>query len=184
MVADVRYVKPSDSFRMNKIVCDQLLDGVYAIFGPPVGQRDIISVRTMSGHVQSICNALDIPHLEASIDDGKNKGNTFSINLHPTANQMSAAFADVIRFLNWTDVAIIYERTEDNSNGGGLIRLSDLMNLKPKLNIHVLYADRDTFVNVLEEIKHLEFHNVIIDTRPGHIGDVLKAVSGYHVFAS
>lgn len=122
--------------------------GVQAIFGP--------SDPTLGAHIYSICDALDIPYLDARIDthsggisssssssfaptksSGGKDGTTadsridgvdtssrtiasplvdryrreFTINLNPTQLLVNNAFEDVIRFLNWTNVAIIYERS-------------------------------------------------------------------------
>lgn len=118
--------------------------GVQAIFGP--------SDPTLGAHIYSICDALDIPYLDARIDThsggmptlfasakphsdndrpvtvSKSDGidvpsaktiaslddrfrREFTINLNPTQLLVNNAFQDVIRFLNWTNVAIIYERS-------------------------------------------------------------------------
>lgn len=71
-----------------------------AIFGP--------SDPLLGAHIQSICEALDVPHLEARIDF-EPVSKEFSINLHPSQEHMNRAFKDVMTFLNWTKVAIIYE---------------------------------------------------------------------------
>ena len=74
-----------------------------AIFGP--------SDPLLGPHVQSICDALDIPHLETRLDLESRTGarNELSINLHPSQEVLNAAYKDLMRFLNWTKVAIIYE---------------------------------------------------------------------------
>lgn len=74
--------------------------GVQAIFGP--------SDPILGAHIQSICEALDVPHLEARIDF-EPTSKELSINLHPSQEHMNKAFKDVMTFLNWTKVAIIYE---------------------------------------------------------------------------
>lgn len=80
--------------------CDQVNKGVYAVFGP--------SDPLLGAHIHSICDALDIPHLETRVDlDSDFK--EFSINLYPTQSMLNQAFEDVMGFLNWTKVAIIYE---------------------------------------------------------------------------
>lgn len=71
-----------------------------AIFGP--------SDPILGAHIQSICEALDVPHLEARIDF-EPISKELSINLHPSQEHMNKAFKDVMAFLNWTKVAIIYE---------------------------------------------------------------------------
>jgi hypothetical protein len=80
--------------------CHQVKFGVQAVFGP--------SDPILGQHIHSICDALDIPHLEARLDlDSEAK--EFSINLYPTQSLLNAAYQDVMTFLNWTKVAIIYE---------------------------------------------------------------------------
>jgi hypothetical protein len=81
-------------------VCRQMEFGVQAIFGP--------SDPILGAHIQSICEALDVPHLEARIDF-EPLSKEFSINLHPSQEHMNKAFKDLMTFLNWTKVAIIYE---------------------------------------------------------------------------
>ena len=73
-----------------------------AIFGP--------SDPLLGPHVQSICDALDIPHLETRLElESRADGNELSINLHPSQDTLNAAYKDLMRFLNWTKVAIVYE---------------------------------------------------------------------------
>lgn len=80
--------------------CQQVKYGVQAVFGP--------SDPILGQHIHSICDALDIPHLEARLDlDTEAK--EFSINLYPAQTLLNAAYLDVMEFLNWTKVAIIYE---------------------------------------------------------------------------
>lgn len=74
--------------------------GVQAIFGP--------SDPILGAHIQSICEALDVPHLEARIDF-EPFSKELSINLHPSQEFMNRAFRDLMIYLNWTKVAIIYE---------------------------------------------------------------------------
>lgn len=71
-----------------------------AVFGP--------SDQVLGAHVHSICDALDIPHLEAR-PDLESEFREFAINLYPAQHLLNAAFQDVMSFLNWTRVAIVYE---------------------------------------------------------------------------
>ncbi|KAG7196449.1 hypothetical protein KM043_013099 [Ampulex compressa] len=97
---DIQYVPKDDSFHASKKACQQVKYGVQAVFGP--------SDPILGQHIHSICDALDIPHLEARLDlDTEAK--EFSINLHPAQSLLNAAYQDVMEFLNWTKVAIIYE---------------------------------------------------------------------------
>lgn len=80
--------------------CSQVQYGVQAVFGP--------SDPLLGAHIHSICDALDIPHLEARLDLDSDI-REFSINLYPAQHLLNAAFQDVMSFLNWTKVAIVYE---------------------------------------------------------------------------
>lgn len=74
--------------------------GVQAIFGP--------SDPVLGAHIQSICEALDVPHIESRVDL-EPLSKELSINLHPSQENMNKAYKDLMTFLNWTKVAIIYE---------------------------------------------------------------------------
>ena len=80
--------------------CKQLSRSVQGIFGP--------SDPLLGAHIQSICEALDVPHLEARVDF-EPTFKEFSINLYPSQDHLNKAFKDLMSFLNWTRVAIIYE---------------------------------------------------------------------------
>ncbi|XP_076271917.1 glutamate receptor ionotropic, kainate 2-like isoform X1 [Rhynchophorus ferrugineus] len=163
LVYDIQYVPSDDSFHASKKACRQVQNGVYAVFGP--------SDPLLGGHIHSICDALDIPHLETRIDletDIKE----FSINLYPAQNLLNAAFEDVMNFLNWTKVAIIYE--EDY----GLIKLRELVRSphNRNLEIHLRQTDPESYRAVLKEIKTKEIHNIVIDTKPSNMQLFLKGI--------
>lgn len=102
--------------------------GVQAIFGP--------SDPFLGTYIYSICDALDIPYLDTRIDaysgrratgalrlsqsgserdraetpfDLDTNSREFAINLNPTQSTVNTAIQDVMRFLNWTKLAIVYE---------------------------------------------------------------------------
>lgn len=81
-------------------MCKQLKEGVGAIFGP--------LSRLSAAHVQSICNAMEIPHLETKWDPRDNK-DFYSINLYPHYVQLSKAYTDLIKYWKWTEFTILYE---------------------------------------------------------------------------
>lgn len=101
LVHDIQYVSRNDSFHAGKTVCSQLNGGAQAIFGP--------CDSLLAAHVQSICDALDIPHLEWRLDYDSG-GKEFSVNLYPSQTLMNKAMQDLINYLNWTRVAVIYEQ--------------------------------------------------------------------------
>lgn len=85
------------------LACFQVTSGVISIFGP---QDPLLGI-----HVQSLCDALDIPHMEARLQNLGEAGHSkeFSINLHPGSAAMSDSLRDLIIYLNWTKVAVLYE---------------------------------------------------------------------------
>lgn len=144
-------------------MCDLVEGGVHAIFGP--------SDHLLGMHIDSICDALDIPHLKTGPDldledatanenapgqdDHVNPLNApgdyfpllsagavpdtddndiaprnqqqqqfrplpprpkhsrrFAINLYPAQHLINEALLDVVQYLNWTRVAIVFEEND------------------------------------------------------------------------
>ncbi|CAH1170182.1 unnamed protein product [Phaedon cochleariae] len=165
LVYDIQYVPRDDSFHASKKACQQVRSGVHALFGP--------SDPLLGAHIHSVCDALDIPHVEARLDaDADADAREFSINLHPAQRLLNAAFQDVMAFLNWTRVAIVYE--EDY----GLIKLRELVRSSNngELEIHLRQADPASYRAVLKEIKSKEIHNIVIDTKPSNMAHFLKGI--------
>ncbi|KAL1516627.1 hypothetical protein ABEB36_000512 [Hypothenemus hampei] len=163
LVYDIQYVPIDDSFHASKKACNQVKNGVYAIFGP--------SDPLLGAHVHSICDALDIPHLETRVDLD-NDFREFSINLYPAQHLLNKAFENVMTFLNWTRVAVIYE------DDYGLIKLRDLVRSPQNadLEIHLRQADPDSYRAILKEIKSKEINNIVIDTKPSNMQLFLKGI--------
>ncbi|KAF5281001.1 hypothetical protein FQA39_LY05206 [Lamprigera yunnana] len=137
--------------------------GVQAIFGP--------SDPVLGAHVQSICEALDVPHIEARIDF-EPFSKELSINLHPTQEFMNKAFRDLMSYLNWTKVAIIYE--EDY----GLFKLQELVKAPDiaKAEMYIRQAGPNSYRQVLREIRQKEIFKLIIDTNPRHIQHFFRTI--------
>jgi len=103
--------------------CKQLSRSVQGIFGP--------SDPLLGAHIQSICEALDVPHLEARVDF-EPTFKEFSINLYPAQDHLNKAFKDLISFLNWTRVAIIYEEDYGKCK---IIKLSSILRIRIQTHI-------------------------------------------------
>ncbi|XP_054261472.1 glutamate receptor ionotropic, kainate 2-like isoform X3 [Macrosteles quadrilineatus] len=163
LVYDIQYVPKDDSFHASKKACQQVEYGVQAVFGP--------SDPLLGAHIHSICDALDIPHLEARVDL-EAEYREFSINLHPSQPLLNKALQDVMTYLNWTRVAVIYEQDY------GLIKLRELVRAPSKrdVEIHLRQADPDTYRAVLKEIKIKEIHNLIVDTKPENMHHFLRGI--------
>ena len=81
-------------------VCKLIKNGVAGIFGP--------SSQVSSGHVQSICNALSIPHVQ-TFWDARESRDYFSISLYPHYEVLGKAYVDLIKYWKWSTFTIIYE---------------------------------------------------------------------------
>ncbi|CAG00456.1 unnamed protein product, partial [Tetraodon nigroviridis] len=99
---DIQRINLFDGFEASRRVCDQLALGVVAVFGP--------SHSSSVSAVQSICNALEVPHIQTrwkhpSVD---NK-DTFFINLYPEYTAIARAILDVVTFFKWKKLTVVYE---------------------------------------------------------------------------
>ncbi|CAH6792504.1 Grik1 [Phodopus roborovskii] len=99
---DIQRINLFDSFEASRRACDQLALGVAALFGP--------SHSSSVSAVQSICNALEVPHIQTrwkhpSVD---NK-DLFYINLYPDYAAISRAVLDLVLYYNWRTVTVVYE---------------------------------------------------------------------------
>ena len=74
LVALPELIEPHNSLKVSQSVCSLLQLGIAGIFGPHAG--------TTSPQVQSICDTMDIPHIETSWDASQQRQD-FLVNLHP-----------------------------------------------------------------------------------------------------
>lgn len=84
------------------LACDQLSLGVAAIFGP--------SHSSSANAVQSICNALGVPHIQTKwkhqISDNRD---VFYVSLYPDFSSLSRAILDLVHFFKWKTVTVVYD---------------------------------------------------------------------------
>ncbi|CAH0390020.1 unnamed protein product [Bemisia tabaci] len=163
LVYDIQFVPTDDSFHASKKACFQVQHGVQAIFGP----TDPI----LGAHIHSICDALDIPHIEARLDLDE-ESRELSVNLYPAQSLLNRAYQDVMSYLNWTKVAIIYEQDY------GLMKLRELIRAPGRrdVELHLRQAEPATYRDVLKEIKSKEIHNLLIDTKPENMHLFLRGI--------
>ncbi|XP_047500047.1 glutamate receptor ionotropic, kainate 2-like [Penaeus chinensis] len=158
----IETIPPYDSFYASKRVCYLVRAGVAAIFGPQSGQT--------SAHVQSICDALEIPHIETRWDY-RLRREDYSVNLYPHPSSLSKAYLDLVRLFGWKSFCILYEDNE------GLVRLQELLKTPPpnefKVTIRQLPRD-DDYRPILREVKNSLEQNIILDCKTEKVGQVLK----------
>ncbi|GIY94535.1 glutamate receptor ionotropic, kainate 2, partial [Caerostris extrusa] len=110
-------------------VCKLLGYGLAGIFGPQSPMA--------AAHVQSISDALEVPHIESRWDY-KLQRDDLSINLHPRAATLNQAYIDVVKKWGWTDFIIIYEENEGellffNWNIHDISKLQEVEHTDPSL---------------------------------------------------
>ncbi|CAB0008629.1 unnamed protein product [Nesidiocoris tenuis] len=156
-------IKNCRKARATRKACGQVEIGLQGMFGPwePV----------LGAHIQSLCEALDLPHIEARLDLDQGH-REFSINLHPSQNHLNAAVKDLITFLNWTRVAIVYE--EDY----GLFKLQELVKSPPgsRTEMYIRQANPNSYRHVLREIRQKDIFKLIVDTNPANMNLFFRAI--------
>ncbi|XP_041089795.1 glutamate receptor ionotropic, kainate 3-like [Polyodon spathula] len=161
---DIQRINIYDSFEASRKACDQLSLGVVAIFGP--------SHSSSSNAVQSICNALEVPHIQVRwkhhpIDNR----DTFYANLYPDYSSLSLAILDLVQFLKWKTATVVYD------DSTGLIRLQELIMAPSRYNIRLkirqLPLDDDARP-LLKEMKRSREFRIIFDCSHTMAAQILK----------
>ncbi|KAK1168091.1 hypothetical protein AOXY_G10947 [Acipenser oxyrinchus oxyrinchus] len=164
---DIQRINLFDSFEASRRACDQLALGVAAVFGP--------SHSSSVSAVQSICNALEVPHIQTrwkhpAVD---NK-DTFYINLYPDYASISRAILDIVQYYKWKTVTVVYE------DSTGLIRLQELLKAPSRYNIRIRIRQLPTMSKdarpLLKEMKKGKEFFVIFDCTHQTTAEVLKQI--------
>ncbi|XP_076549026.1 kainate-type ionotropic glutamate receptor subunit 1D isoform X4 [Osmia lignaria lignaria] len=174
--AQIEQIKPQDSFHASKRVCHLLRSGVAAIFGPQ-------SAHTAS-HVQSICDTMEIPHLETRWDYRLRRQSCL-VNLYPHPTTLSKAYVDLVKAWGWKSFTIIYENNE------GLVRLQELLKAHGPSEFPITVRqlnEGSEYRPLLKQIKNSAESHIVLDCSTERIYDVLKQaqqigmMSDYHSY--
>lgn len=116
--------------------CDQLSLGVAAIFGP--------SHSSSANAVQSICNALGVPHIQTKwkhqVSDNRD---SYYVSLYPDFSSLSRAILDLVHFFKWRTVTVVY----DDSTGTGTVGVC--------LHLQVVHDEHDNVCNMQPSLLRL-----------------------------
>ncbi|KAM7133338.1 glutamate receptor ionotropic, kainate 1 [Molossus nigricans] len=164
---DIQRISLFDSFEASRRACDQLALGVAALFGP--------SHSSSVSAVQSICNALQVPHVQTRWKHPQADGrDLFSVNLHPDQAAISRAVLDLVLHYDWRSVTVVYE------DSTGLIRLQELIKAPSRYNIKIkirqLPSGNKDAKALLKEMKRGREFYVIFDCSHGTAAEVLKQI--------
>ncbi|TKS75564.1 Glutamate receptor ionotropic, kainate 2 [Collichthys lucidus] len=151
---DIQRINIFDSFEASRKACDQLSLGVAAIFGP--------SHSSSANAVQSICNALGVPHVQTKwkhqVSDNRD---SYYVSLYPDFSSLSRAILDLVHFFKWRTVTVVYD------DSTGLIRLQELIKAPSRYNIRLKIRQLPTETKdakpLLKEMKKAKEFHVIFD---------------------
>uniref|UniRef100_A0AAQ5ZZA1 Glutamate receptor n=1 Tax=Amphiprion ocellaris TaxID=80972 RepID=A0AAQ5ZZA1_AMPOC len=151
---DIQRINIFDSFEASRKACDQLSLGVAAIFGP--------SHSSSANAVQSICNALGVPHIQTKwkhqVSDNRD---SYYVSLFPDFSSLSRAILDLVHFFKWRTVTVVYD------DSTGLIRLQELIKAPSRYNIRLKIRQLPTETKdakpLLKEMKKAKEFHVIFD---------------------
>ncbi|XP_065566794.1 glutamate receptor ionotropic, kainate 2-like [Artemia franciscana] len=153
-----------DSFFASERVCQLLRVGVAGIFGPQSSET--------SGHIQSVCDALEVPHLEMRWRTNQNR-DAFALNLYPAPDTFAKAYAALLKAKEWKSMAILYDDVE------GLTKLHLLLKGRSfsdtKFVIYQLVEDNN-FRPLLRQIQRGGEKNILIDCSVERLEILLKQV--------
>ncbi|XP_037532501.1 glutamate receptor ionotropic, kainate 3 [Nematolebias whitei] len=162
---DIQRINIYDSFEASRKACDQLSLGVVAIFGP--------SHSSSSNAVQSICNALEVPHIQVRWKHHPmDNRDTFYANLYPDYSSLSYAILDLVQYLKWKTATVVYD------DSTGLIRLQELIMAPSRYNIRLkirqLPLDTQDTRPLLKEMKRSREFRIIFDCSHHMAAQILK----------
>ncbi|XP_052755259.1 glutamate receptor ionotropic, kainate 2 isoform X2 [Galleria mellonella] len=176
LLAQVETISPQDSFHASKRVCHLLRSGVAAIFGPQSAPA--------AAHVQSICDTMELPHLETRWDY-RTRRESCLVNLYPHPAALSRAYVDLVRAWGWKSFTIVYE------NSDGLVRLQELLKAHGPSELPVAVRqlpDSHDYRPLLKQIKNSAESHIVLDCTTERIRDVLQQaqqigmMSDYHSY--
>ncbi|XP_073988845.1 kainate-type ionotropic glutamate receptor subunit 1D isoform X1 [Rhodnius prolixus] len=174
--AQIEKISPQDSFHASKRVCHLLRSGVAAIFGPQSSQT--------ASHVQSICDTMEIPHLETRWDYRLRRESCL-VNLYPHPMVLSKAYVQLVEAFGWKSFTIIYESNE------GLVRLQELLKAHGPSDFPIAVRqlpEGNDYRPLLKQIKNSAESHIVLDCSTEKIYNVLKQaqqigmMSDYHSY--
>ncbi|XP_017773925.1 PREDICTED: glutamate receptor ionotropic, kainate 2-like [Nicrophorus vespilloides] len=162
---NIQRIVSDDPFATSKIVCNMTADGdgVVAIFGP--------SSSKVGPMVQSICSTLEIPQVQISWNPSTPFNHQPILNIHPDQDLLSCGIATVVKHLDWSSYAIIYQTNE------GLVRLQEILKLVNVDDEPVMVrqlGEGNDHRSVLKEIKNTTISQIILDCETEDIIDILR----------
>lgn len=173
LAAHEEFFEYDDSFSCSRKACSLLKHGVAAIFGPQTGQT--------AAHVQSICEALSVPHLEYRFYFRTT--HAYSTTLYPSLSTLSQAYVDVVEALQWRKFCVIYGNSETLARVQAVLQSEAL-----DVSLRQL-PDSDDYGPLLKSLRSAGVTRLMLDVELHSIYPFLQQAqglgmtgSGYHYF--
>ncbi|KAG8194654.1 hypothetical protein JTE90_003126 [Oedothorax gibbosus] len=141
MVAMVERLYSQEAIKTTQLCCGLLDKGLAAIFGP----QQVLP----SQHVQSICDDLEVPHIESRFEFRLDR-DQLSINLYPRPEVLSNAIVKLLDIWGWNNFYVVYEHDD------AIVRLKSLFEEGEKRDWKIKlyqFRDEDSFRDTFWEIK-------------------------------
>ncbi|KAL0275560.1 UNVERIFIED_CONTAM: hypothetical protein PYX00_003377 [Menopon gallinae] len=162
LVAQARRVPEHNSFQVSRTVCEMISTGVAAIFGPESPET--------ATHVQSICDAKEIPHIETRWDPNQ-RSKLCSLNVYPHPASLSQALVDVVKAWRWKTFTVIYQTEYE------LVKFSEVLKLSDSKEYVIIVRqldEGDNYRETLRTVKNSGSTNIILDCSIEILPEVLK----------
>lgn len=135
-----------------------------------VGPRSIY----MSDIVASLCNELNIPHIDITQrtrEVRKNLYHKFTRNISPDSQLLSKSLVDVIRAHGWKKFGIVYDSDESLTRLNGIIQMYSFG--FQKNSIYKFPKNRD-IKPILKQILKTYEHHVILDCNLENLAEFFR----------
>ncbi|XP_037875952.1 glutamate receptor ionotropic, kainate 2 [Bombyx mori] len=163
LVYDIQYAPAKDTFKTYKRACSQVKSGAVALFS---SGGDLLG-----STLDAICRSLHAPHMLVAPQTRPTLNNeSFTINLYPPRGLLNEAFGDLIGYLNWTRMGVLYE-----DFGYGDLSILDIA--KDGRDMYaVRCVDPKDYRKSLIQLKAQRIKNVIVDTDPARFRQLARAI--------
>jgi len=158
----IEKLRADDSYQASKRVCGLLRHGVAGVFGP--------QATNTADHVQAICDAMEVPHIETRWADALRR-EPYSLNLYPHPESLSRAYYDIVKRLGWKAFVILYDSAD------GLVRMQTLLKANEfRITVREL-PPGDDWRPLLKQIRKSQMTKLVLDVQQDRIYEVLRQAS-------
>ncbi|XP_071506809.1 glutamate receptor ionotropic, kainate 2-like [Diadema antillarum] len=172
LTPETQNIRGNDTFETTKKVCNMLRLGVATVFGPITSQD--------STAVRSVCDSMDVPHIQTHWDYRKLEPGQNTINMYPSNEIISKALSDLVLQFKWKDISIIYDDEE------GLSRLQGVFQLSLKKDIRITIYDSRAMTSraMMKKIKSSGASHIIIDCSRKFLRPLLEKMMEFQMLMS